>query len=147
MGCDGGRLASIGMAGLMMYLLDSPHALLAHGESDAQMIKPSAFGSALSEPQDGRIAARAQAIMVAQAKAINQVVPANQINDIDRAAANDVFRSRTTGANGAPTRRMAPAIVAETDNSIWDMTSPVGKIFVIFGALLTIASALRMFIA
>jgi hypothetical protein len=146
MGCDGGRLASIGLAGLMMYLADSPHAALALGESDTLMTRSSSFGSAMSEPQGGQAAARAQAIMLAQAKAINQVVPANQLNEIDRAAANDAFRSRTTGANGAPTRRIPP-IVAATDNSIWDMTSPVGKIFVIFGALLTIASALRMFIA
>jgi hypothetical protein len=146
MGCDGGRLASIGLAGLMMYLVDSPHAALGRGESDAQMTRSSSFGSVLSEPQGGQAAARAQAIMLAQAKASNQVVPANQLNEIDRAAANDAFRSRTTGANGASTRRTAP-IVAATDNSIWDMTSPVGKIFVIFGALLTIASALRMFIA
>ena len=147
MGTEGGRLASIGLAGLMIYLVDSPHAALGHGESDAQMTKSSTFGSALSEPQGDRAAARAQAIMVAQAKAINQGVPANQLNDGGRAAANDAFRSRTTGANGAPTRRMAPAVVAETDNSIWDTTSLAGKIFVIFGALLTIASALRMFIA
>jgi hypothetical protein len=40
---------------------------------------------------------------------------------------------------------MAPAIVAATDNSIWDTTSLVGKIFVIFGGLLTVASAARMF--
>jgi hypothetical protein len=146
MGYDGVRLASIGLAGLMMYLVDSPHPALGRGESDGQMTSSSSFGSAMSEPQGGRAAARAQTIMLAQAKAINQVVPANQMNDIDRAAANDVFRSRTTGANGAPTRRTAP-IVAATDNSIWDMTSPAGKIFVIFGALLTIASALRMFIA
>jgi hypothetical protein len=75
------------------------------------------------------------------------VVPADQLNEIDRAASNDAFRGRTTGANGGPTRRMAPAIVAATDSSIWDTTSLVGKIFVIFGALLTVASAARMFIA
>ncbi len=85
--------------------------------------------------------------MVAQARAINQVVPANQLNEIDRAASNDVFGSRTTGASGGMKRRMAPAIVAATDSSVWDTTSLVGKIFVIFGALLTIASALRMLIA
>jgi hypothetical protein len=108
------------------------------------LAEPAAFGSA-SEPQKDKAAARAQAIVIAQA-AINQVVPADQLNDIDRAASNDAFRGRTTGANGGPTRRMAPAIVAATDNSVWDTTSLIGKIFVIFGALLTVASAARMFI-
>ena len=145
MGSEGGRLASIGMAGLMICLVNSPYAALGHGEADAQMAEPAAFGSAPSEPWGDKTAARAQAIVVAQARAINQVVPADQLNEIDRAASNDAFRSRTTGVNGG-SRRMAPAIVAATDNSIWDTTSLVGKIFVIFGALLTVASAARMFI-
>jgi len=147
MGTEGGRLASIGIAGLMICLVGTPYAALGHGEADAQMAEPAAFGSALSEPQSDMAAARAQSIVVAQAGAINQVVPADQLNEIDRAASNDAFRGRTTGANGGPTRRMAPAIVAATDSSIWDTTSLVGKIFVIFGALLTVASAARMFIA
>jgi hypothetical protein len=146
MGTEGGRLAPIGIAGLMICLVGAPYAALGHGEADAQMAEPAAFGSALSEPQS-EAAARAQAIVVAQAGPINQVVPADQLNEIDRAASNDAFRGRTTGANGGPTRRMAPAIVAATDSSIWDTTSLVGKIFVIFGALLTVASAARMFIA
>jgi hypothetical protein len=143
MGIEGGRLVSISIAGLMMYLAGTPYAALGHGEADAQMAEPAAFGSALSGPQLDKAAA----IVVAEARAINQVVPANQLNEIDRAARNDAFRSRTTGANGGSTRRMAPAIVAATDNSLWDTTSMVGKIFVIFGALLTVASAARMFMA
>jgi hypothetical protein len=146
MGTEGGRLASIGIAGLMMCLVDLPYAALGHGETDVQMSNPASFGSAPSEPPGGN-SARAQVIVVAQARAINQVVPADQLNEVDRAATNDVFRDRTTGASGNPTRRMAPAIVAATDTSIWDTTSWVGKVFVIFGALLTVASAARMFIA
>jgi hypothetical protein len=33
------------------------------------------------------------------------------------------------------------------DGSAWDQTSLIGKIFIGFGALLTMASAARMFIA
>jgi hypothetical protein len=40
----------------------------------------------------------------------------------------------------------APAPSA-TEHSIWDETSLIGKIFIGFGALLTIASAARMFMA
>jgi hypothetical protein len=147
MSTEGGRLASIGIVGLMICLVDLPEAALGHGEADAQMVNPASFGSALSEPLGGNSTANAQVIVVAQARAINQVVPADKLNEIDRAATNDVFRDRTTGAGGNPTRRMAPAIVAATDSSIWDTTSWVGKVFVIFGALLTVASAARMFIA
>jgi hypothetical protein len=32
------------------------------------------------------------------------------------------------------------------ESSIWDQTSLIGKIFIGFGALLTVASAARMFI-
>jgi hypothetical protein len=144
MGSEGGRLASIGMVGLMISLANLPSAALGHGEADTQMAEPAPFGSRLSEPRGDKAVAGAQAIVVAQARAINQVVPADQLNEIDRAASNDAFRSRTTGVNGG-SRRMAPAIVAATDNSIWDTTSLAGKIFVIFGALLTVASAARMF--
>jgi hypothetical protein len=41
----------------------------------------------------------------------------------------------------------AQAAAASNDNSTWDQTSLIGKIFIAFGALLTIASAARMFMA
>ena len=45
----------------------------------------------------------------------------------------------------------APAVVTRnqnaTENSTWDQTSLIGKIFIGFGALLTMASAARMFMA
>src|SRR3954471_12051096 len=72
MGIEGGRLVSISIAGLMMYLAGTPYAALGHGEADAQMAEPAAFGSALSGPQLDKAAA----IVVAEARAINQVVPA-----------------------------------------------------------------------
>ncbi len=37
--------------------------------------------------------------------------------------------------------------VASTDNGAWDQSSLIGKIFIAFGGLLTIASAARMFMA
>jgi hypothetical protein len=36
---------------------------------------------------------------------------------------------------------------AGSESSTWDQTSLIGKIFIGFGALLTLASAARMFIA
>ena len=45
------------------------------------------------------------------------------------------------------TGRGRPAQAANSDSSTLDKTSLVGKIFIAFGALLTMASAARMFMA
>ncbi len=147
MGSEGGRLTSIGIAGLVICLIELPFAALGHGEAGADLADRASFGTTVSQPVGSAAAARAQAIMLAQASAVNQVVPADQLNDIDRALNNDAFRSRTAGVATTPMRRVAPVIVAATDSSIWDETSLVGKVFVVLGALLTIASAARMFMA
>jgi hypothetical protein len=90
----------------------------------------------------------------AQAPADGQVVSADQLNDLDRA-----LRENTQGAptQGSPTMAMASADVpaaaapvmaaSSQENSTWDQTSLIGKIFIAFGTLLTMASAARMFMA
>ena len=45
-----------------------------------------------------------------------------------------------------PVVRASP-VVAGSQNATWDETSLIGKIFIGFGALLTVASAARMFMA
>lgn len=81
-----------------------------------------------------------------------QVVAADQLNEVDRAA------SEAPAVKEAPATKLvvaappAPAAtvgqaVASTDESTWDRTSLIGKIFIAFGGLLTLASAARMFIA
>ena len=45
----------------------------------------------------------------------------------------------------APTQRTIA--MAGNDHSVWDETSLIGKVFIAFGTLLTIASAARMFMA
>jgi hypothetical protein len=78
-----------------------------------------------------------------------QVVSADELNELDRAAAEPrpalTLASATLDAPAA-----APAASVETtsaDNSTWDKTSLIGKVFIAFGGLLTMASAARMFIA
>jgi hypothetical protein len=44
------------------------------------------------------------------------------------------------------TPKPAP-VLASSDSANWDQTSLIGKIFIGFGALLTVASAARMFMA
>ncbi len=79
-----------------------------------------------------------------------QIVAADQLNDVDRA-----LHETTTPAPAmasaeppaAPAPQPAPMMAASNDSSTWDQTSLIGKIFIGFGALLTMASAARMFMA
>jgi hypothetical protein len=75
-----------------------------------------------------------------------QVVEADQLNDADKALQEPAQPSQTTVAV-APTKPVATAKPAPSESSTWDQTSLIGKIFIAFGALLTVASAARMFMA
>jgi hypothetical protein len=82
------------------------------------------------------------------------VVASDQLNDVDRALQQN---PATTQPNPASTRTVAmataqaapaaPVLASGSDGSTWDQTSLIGKIFIGFGALLTMASAARMFMA
>ena len=80
-----------------------------------------------------------------------QVVAADQLNDVDRAlrqkrAAGD-HAARGTLASASAEASAAPVAAHSNNSSTWDQTSLIGKIFIGFGALLTMASAARMFMA
>lgn len=90
---------------------------------------------------------RAAADGTAAAQAVeNQVMASDQLNEVDRALqqANPPAQ-KTVLADALP--RPAPVMAASSDSSTWDQTSLIGKIFIGFGALLTLASAARMFMA
>jgi len=72
-----------------------------------------------------------------------EVVSADQLNDVDRAAHEHAEPEATLAMASAE----APAVATRAENSTWDQTSLIGKIFIGFGALLTMASAARMFMA
>jgi hypothetical protein len=86
----------------------------------------------------------------AQAPADTQVVSADQLNDVDRALHENTKVAQAM-PNTATASADAPAVpvmaATSTENSTWDQTSLIGKIFIAFGALLTMASAARMFMA
>jgi hypothetical protein len=82
-----------------------------------------------------------------------QIISADQLNDVDRALHPS---SPPASTLPAATLSMAAADVAAPPSSsaavtkggsAWDQTSLIGKIFIGFGALLTMASAARMFMA
>jgi hypothetical protein len=75
------------------------------------------------------------------------VVAADQLNDVDRAL-HASTPPETPVAMAAADAPAAPVMAAgSNESSTWDQTSLIGKIFIGFGALLTMASAARMFIA
>ncbi len=82
----------------------------------------------------------------AGAQSDTQVVAADQLNDVDRAL-RESPPPGTTPAAEAPAAPAAPVTASSGESTAWDQTSLIGKIFIGFGALLTMASAARMFMA
>jgi hypothetical protein len=91
----------------------------------------------------------------AQAAPADQAATADQqqLSDADRAPRQDDIRTPVVVTQAqAQTEAPAPAVranpvVAGSQNANWDETSLIGKIFIACGALLTVASAARMFMA
>jgi hypothetical protein len=77
------------------------------------------------------------------------VVAADQLNEIDRTLQESppAAATQAMAAVEAPVAPAAPVMASSSVNSAWDETSLIGKIFIGFGALLTMASAARMFMA
>ena len=92
--------------------------------------------AAPANPADAQIAAGAQ------------MVAADQLNDVDRAL-HEGNPPATNLVMASADAQAAPVMASSNSNegSTWDQTSLIGKIFIGFGALLTMASAARMFMA
>ncbi|UGA45515.1 hypothetical protein HU230_0005575 [Bradyrhizobium quebecense] len=90
------------------------------------------------------------------------VVASDQLNDLDRALQQEQPAEQPqpvqpqTAQQEAPVAQPPPVavaapkpapVLASSDSANWDQTSLIGKIFIGFGALLTVASAARMFMA
>jgi len=85
----------------------------------------------------------------AQPAAESEVISADQLNDVDRALHEGTPPAPMLlmAAAEAPAAPAAPVTAASSNESSgWEQTSLIGKIFIGFGALLTMASAARMFI-
>lgn len=82
-------------------------------------------------------------------KAAGQPVASDQLSEADRALVQDNPPAQKTVVAAVEAQsRPAPVMAsASSDSSTWDQTSLIGKIFIGFGALLTLASAARMFMA
>jgi hypothetical protein len=97
--------------------------------------------------------ARANDIMQAAADSRpateGQVVTPDQGNDVDRALRDDPPppRQATLAMASADAPASAPQVMASSESSGWDQTSLIGEILIAAGALLTLASAARLFMA
>ncbi|MEA2890344.1 MAG: hypothetical protein QOI05_1137 [Bradyrhizobium sp.] len=81
-----------------------------------------------------------------------ELVAADQLNDVDRALSEngdekDKAPSATLAMALAQAAPQTQAAAVSNDDSAWSQTSLIGKIFIAFGGLLTLASAARMFMA
>ena len=80
--------------------------------------------------------------------AAGQAATSDQLNDAGRALREEMPPSPpvAVASSEEPAPRASAATVGN-DHSVWGETSLIGKVFIAFGTLLTIASAARMFMA
>ena len=107
---------------------------------------PADSAKAMSERVNSILQGTPDASADAPPAAGTPIVAADQLNDVDRALHEATPPAALASAD---TPAASPAAVAanSSDNSTWDQTSLIGKIFIGFGTLLTMASAARMFMA
>ncbi|MCA6117648.1 hypothetical protein J6524_22645 [Bradyrhizobium sp. WSM 1738] len=120
--------------------------------ADAPPDSANGMSAAMSEKANTVLQAAADKPADAQESAEAGVVPSDQLNDVDRALQETPVASETAATQTlvlASTSRAGSETVAQAsnDSSTLDKTSLIGKIFIAFGALLTVASAARMFMA
>jgi hypothetical protein len=118
--------------------------------ANAQMTPTSALADSASA-----MTAKANTVLLAsadkptdpQAPADTAVVASDQLNDVDRALQETPPKQQTAALAVVRPAPATPVKAAADDSNTWDQTSLIGKIFIAFGALLTMASAARMFMA
>lgn len=119
----------------------------------AQLLSTTTTGNASTmtpppAPANPQTALNAGASAPSDNAANTDVVPPDQLNDIDRSLNNNKEPPPTIAMASINTQPSTEtAAVANNDASPWAQTSMIGKIFIAFGGLLTLASAARMLIA
>ena len=117
----------------------------------ASTVAPAGSAKAMSAKANTMLLAAADKPAGTPSAAETEVVAPDQFNDLDRAlqqakpAANPP--AMTLASVEAPPAAVVPVVAGSKEDSTWEQTSLIGKIFIAFGALLTMASAARMFMA
>jgi hypothetical protein len=123
-----------------------PEVANANAQLAAAGAPPAAAASAMTDRANDNVQASADSPAAPGAE--NQVVPPDQLNDLDRALQQDnppAQKAVVAATDAQP--RPAPMMASSQPNSAWDQSSLIGKIFIGVGTLLTLASAARMFMA
>jgi len=116
--------------------------------TDAAPDSAKAMSEAMSAKASTVLLASADKSTEAQAPADDAaVVASDQLNEVDRALQESTATQTVAMASGKAEEQAPAAAAASNDSSTLDKTSLVGKVFIAFGALLTMASAARMFMA
>jgi hypothetical protein len=125
-----------------------PSIANANAQLTAAEVAPDS-ATAMSAKANTMLLAAADKPADTQPAAEAEVVAPDQLNDLDRALqqAKPAAPTMALASAEAPAAPAAPAVSASKEDSAWDQTSLIGKIFIAFGALLTMASAARMFMA
>lgn len=110
---------------------------------------PADSARAMSAKANTMLQAGAEKPADVQPAAATEVFAPDQLNELDRALQQDkpAAPALTLASAEAPPAPAAPVVASSKEDSAWDQTSLIGKIFIAFGALLTMASAARMFMA
>jgi hypothetical protein len=123
--------------------------------------KPSALPPSVADAQAQMTDADALASNAGRAVAARQIEPAqiqnlvspDELNDLDRALSEDKPATPTMTLASIDVPQAATSVTYTTassasgSDSTWNQTSLIGKLFIAFGGLLTVASAARMFMA
>jgi hypothetical protein len=115
--------------------------------TDAAPDTAKAMSAAMSEKANTVLQAASEKPADAETPADATVVASDQLNDVDRALQEETPSTQTVAMASAKPAAESPGQAANSESSTLDKTSLIGKIFIAFGALLTMASAARMFMA
>lgn len=118
--------------------------------ADAAPDSAKRMSAAMSEKANTVLLAAADKPADAQAPADTAAAAPDQLSETDRALhlqEATAGSSQTVAMASAKPAAESPGQAATDDSSTLDKTSLIGKIFIAFGALLTMASAARMFMA
>lgn len=110
---------------------------------------PADSARAMSAKANTMLQAAADKPADTQPAAETEVLAPDQLNELDRALqrAKPAAPTLTLASVEAAPAPATPIVASSKEDSAWDQTSLIGKIFIAFGALLTMASAARMFMA
>lgn len=120
-------------------------SLFSFANANAELVEPAAARSEATQPTASPAPVADAQPTVPPATASQptvELVSADEFNELDRAAWESNQMPKLLQLTASNSR----AELRDSD-STWAHTSTIGKLFVVFGALLTIGSAIRMFIA